>query len=59
MKTISAITVMLTLTILASTIASAADSTQTQDQMQTLIPTDNYTSGGFGGPVIKVGPVDA
>ncbi len=58
MKTISAITVMLTLTILASTIASAADSTQTQDQMQTLIPTDNYTSGGFGGPVIKVGPVD-
>ncbi|RPI68682.1 MAG: hypothetical protein EHM43_04200 [Ignavibacteriae bacterium] len=36
---------------------SAADSTKV-DGMETLIPTGNYTSGGFGGPVIKVGPVD-
>lgn len=36
---------------------SAADSTKV-DRMETLIPTDDYTSGGFGGPVIKVGPVD-
>jgi len=35
----------------------AADSTE-PDPVKTLIPSDNFTSGGFGAPVIKVGSVD-
>ena len=37
--------------------AQAADSTK-PDPVKTLIPSDNFTSGGFGAPVIKVGSVD-
>lgn len=37
--------------------AQTADSTE-PDPVKTLIPSDNFTSGGFGAPVIKVGSVD-
>lgn len=58
MKTFRFLTLTIVITFLTTVVSSAADSTQASDPMQTLIPTDNYSSGGFGGPVIKVGPVD-
>ena len=36
----------------------AVESTPEPDPIKTLIPSDDFTSGGFGAPVIKVGSVD-
>ena len=52
-------------TLVATIAAQAQDSVKAgdttsarKDDMETLIPTDDFTSGGFGALVIKVGPVD-
>jgi hypothetical protein len=40
------------------TMMAQTDTTKKPDPMQTLIGTNEFTSGGFGGPVIKVASID-
>ncbi len=39
-------------------LAQEGDAAPAQDPVKTLIPSDDFTSGGFGAPVIKVGSID-
>ena len=55
MKRILIVALLLALPVAAS--GQSADSVK-PDPVKTLIPSDDFTNGGFGAPVIKVGSVD-